>query len=364
MNLFFSRSLSIAACIAAVSALGCGGDRRGQSNADLALSGPNPDDHDGDGYTPQMGDCNDADPHIGPMAFEVPGNLIDDDCDGMKDEASTSCDGATIGKTDADALAASIGFCESRFLVKAEMRGPSDARARAIVAKFGLFDRVEGSSMAVLSTGIAADKTSPSWVRPQDGTILDQNNKAPNPEPSITGPADCGSTPQATVYDYTELALTLHVPSNANSLSFQLQFFSAEYPEFVCHLYNDELLVELESTKAATKSNISFDSMMNPITVNNGLFTICQNDVSKPQTQHCTQSVDGLTGTGFEDIQLGKPIGGSTGWLRTTAPVIPGDDITLRFIIFDEGDHIFDSVALLDKFAWSTEIVAGPVTVP
>ncbi len=346
-------------------ATGCGSaDRRSLPMPDLSITGPAPDDKDGDGATPGMGDCNDADGNIGPMAFEVPGNGIDDDCDGSIDEAAPACDGAAIGKTDPDALAAALGFCDTRFLQTAEMRGPSDARARAVMAKFGKFDRLDGSSMAIISTGVAADKSSGGWVRPQDGTILAQDNKFPNPDPSITGPAGCGSTPQATVYDYTELAVTLKVPRNANSMSFQLQFMSAEYPEFVCHLYNDKLLVELESKFGQSRSNISFDSMMNPITVSNSLFTICQNDTGKPQTQNCTSPIDGLEGTGFEDVQLGKPIGGSTGWLQTIAPVSPGDEITLRFIIFDEGDHIFDSVALLDKFAWSTKVVAGPVTVP
>ncbi len=39
-------------------------------------------DDDGDGYSETQGDCDDANPEIHPGAVEVPGNQIDDDCDG------------------------------------------------------------------------------------------------------------------------------------------------------------------------------------------------------------------------------------------------------------------------------------------
>lgn len=333
--------------------------------ADLARIGPDPNDKDGDGATPMQGDCDDGNAAVGPMAMELPGNQIDDDCDGALDEAAPgACDSGTVGQKDATSLAKAIGFCDTRFLVGAEMRGPSDARARDVVAAFGLFQHTEGGTMALFSTGIAADKTSASYVRPQLGTTLDQMNEFPNPDLTLPGVTGCGSAQPATVNDYTELALKLKVPTNARSLTFQLQFFSAEYPEYVCTAWNDEFLVELESKRNATVKNISFDAMMNPITVNNSFFTICQNDAAKPQTQHCTRPIFDLEGTGLDEDLLGKPIGGATGWLRTIAPVVPGDEITLRFIIFDQGDHIYDSSAIVDNFAWSTDVVDGPVTVP
>jgi hypothetical protein len=56
--------------------------------------------------------------------------------------------------------------------------------------------------------------------------------------------------------------------------------------------------------------------------------------------------------------------GGSTGWLSTTAPIQPGEDVTLRFVIFDEGDGVLDSAVLIDNFQWGAATVMGPSTGP
>ena len=44
-------------------------------------------DDDGDGYSENLGDCNDDDALVGPAAEEIVGNGIDDDCDFEIDEA-------------------------------------------------------------------------------------------------------------------------------------------------------------------------------------------------------------------------------------------------------------------------------------
>jgi hypothetical protein len=134
-------------------------------------------------------------------------------------------------------------------------------------------------------------------------------------------------------------------------------------------MFNDEFLVEMETSDSPGKfQNIAFDMQHNPVTVNAGFFTVCQN-YSLPQTMHCTQPVSQLDGTGYEDPDdpstggVNAPVGGSTGWLTTTAPVPPGKEITLRFVIFDEGDHIFDSAVIVDNFKWSVQGVSGPTTI-
>jgi hypothetical protein len=112
---------------------------------------------------------------------------------------------------------------------------------------------------------------------------------------------------------------------------------------------------------------------------------------------NCKQAVAQIAGSGFEDpVSMGVmqpagsacagdgtggpcgalmimgdvstdpniPQGGATGWLTTTSPVTPGEDVTLHFIIFDEGDHILDSSVLIDNFRWAATGVPSPSTGP
>jgi hypothetical protein len=321
-----------------------------------------------------QGDCNDCDKLVNPGALEVGGNMVDDDCDGKVDNVAPSCDVSTTGN-DAPTLAQSMEQCDKRFFLSASLNGPSDTKARATTPKFGMYTPKAGSSMALLSTGLAVDKLGSGFVEPQIGTNLANTNTFANPDPNVPTIAGCGQSQPAMVNDYTELVLKLKAPTNAYSFSFQFQFFSAEYPEFVCTEFNDEFLVLQESAgEFQTATNISFDSKMNPITINNGLFTVCTNNTTgtnSKYTQNCTSPVSDLNGTGYEDLSSGGifgggssiPNGGSTGWLTTTAPVTPGEEVTLHFIIFDEGDHIYDSAALIDNFVWSVKATDAPTTI-
>ncbi|MEE8558375.1 MAG: putative metal-binding motif-containing protein [Myxococcota bacterium] len=44
------------------------------------------DDQDGDGFGPCGGDCDESDPSISPVANEICGDGVDNDCDTVVDE--------------------------------------------------------------------------------------------------------------------------------------------------------------------------------------------------------------------------------------------------------------------------------------
>ncbi len=408
MRFFILGILSLAACdLSPVRTRNDGGAPGGGDggmnipNCDPANPPSQDSDQDGDGYTPKTGDCNDCNKTINPGAIQIPNDPVDYACNGMPGVVP-SCDAMAVGKNDPTSLAQAFEMCDPRFFISATLVGPSDARARAVTAMFGTIKPLQGTNMALISTGLAKDKNAAGYVAPQVGTSLGCANEFPNPLPDVPANPLCAaelknmSCQPSTVVDYTELLLKLKVPTNVNSFTFQFQFFSAEYPDFVCTQFNDEFLV-LQESKAefGMPTNISFDTNKNPITVNNGLFAICQNG-SKPYDKGCKQPVSMLAGTGYEDPiskaspgsvgsicpsdnmgpcgtltgggdtsgGMTTPIGGSTGWLTTTAPVTPGEEVTLHFIIFDEGDHIYDSAVLIDNFVWGTSVVSTPTTTP
>jgi hypothetical protein len=321
---------------------------------------PSPNcDYDGDGYTPAQGDCDDTDPLVNPGAIEVPGNKVDDDCDGLVDEAEPRC---TEGDgNDGPTLAAAMGLC-APWLKSAQVNPDADPSARAARPDFGSYLPMDGTRVALLDTGVAADEDDAGFVLPQPGTAF--HNDDPNPDPSPKSNLCYTGADELTVHDYVELTLTLQVPTNAKSFSFNFLFVSSEYPEYVGSAFNDKFLALLDSQ--AYKGNISFDRNGNPITVNVGFFDVCDTElVCMGQMQNvCSQNANALAGTGYElGDGTGLRIGGGTGWLTTYSPVKPGETATLRFIIFDEYDHLFDSAVIIDNFQWQLTPATMPMTI-
>ncbi|HEY3356530.1 MAG TPA: MopE-related protein [Polyangia bacterium] len=315
-------------------------------------------DEDQDGYTVGQGDCNDMDPLVNPGAYEVAGNGKDDNCDGKTDEV-IDCDcSTTMTPGDVNSYLAALELCAS-LVENPALNG--DARSRTILTEFGVYKpRVPTScQMVMLSTGIAGGKT------PQMGTQLKTNPYPQNPAKYPENPGYQYEPDQ--VFDYSEFRVTVRVPTNAHSFSFDFVFMTAEYPEWSCTEYNDTFVAILKSQ--AFNGNISFDAAHNTIQLNSALFI--ETDPAQ------------LAGTGFDALNFscasdgGRsgctmppaypgqcPTGGSTGWLTTTSPVTPGETIDLAFGIFDEGDGILDSTVLLDNFRWEVQGSTGPCTNP
>jgi hypothetical protein len=171
--------------------------------------------------------------------------------------------------------------------------------------------------------------------------------------------------------------LQIKVPANANGVTFDFNFFSGEWPEYVCSQYNDSFIAYLQSSafNGGNPDNISFDSKNNPISVNNSLFGVCTPDVqtgcygSATATSVCSAGPGQVAGTGFDNENTWCPMnqstgGGATGWLTSAAPVKAGETISLEFIIWDTGDWNYDSSVLIDDLFWQPEAIDTPITQP
>ncbi len=294
------------------------------------------EDGDKDGYA-GCADCNDNNKYINPGAIEFAADNVDNNCNGLTDEDPTKCDVAGLNSSTPGDYAKAIDLCFG--LKSAAWATAASSQAYGIKTVYGPPNvPTHGPNMIVISSGIAAAEGQPGYTSPQGGTDFGTTANYPA--------VSCGNS--GTPHDYTELKLTITVPTNAQAFSFDFNFMSAEYPEWVGSSFNDKFLAVLDSK--AFKGNISFDSKGNCVSINNGFFTVCDG---------CAQGAAGLAGTGYEN-----GIGGGTGWLTTTAPVTPGETITLRFIVFDESDGILDSVALIDDFRWQLSAKGGgPSTV-
>lgn len=171
-------------------------------------------------------------------------------------------------------------------------------------------------------------------------------------------PPSCASAPSPTqtAYDGIALELEIKAPTNAKSLSFDFDFYSFEFPEYYCSEYNDVFAALLHTGHPQTPANknISFDGMGNPVSANHGFLEVCKAQTVKGTTFPCSLGTAELLGTGFESSTNTGPHA-ATSWLRSTASIIPGETILLRFAIWDAGDHLLDSTVLLDNFQWGRE---------
>lgn len=68
-------------------------------------------DNDNDGWTPNMGDCNDNDPNVSPDDIEICGNDIDEDCSGFDDDLDFDGDGYVDAECTAYVGALGEGDC-------------------------------------------------------------------------------------------------------------------------------------------------------------------------------------------------------------------------------------------------------------
>ncbi len=262
----------------------------------------------------------------------------------------------------------------------------------AINPKFGeVIEAKEGENMAILSTGDWDNPTMNAMYATLEAGDMRTSSLVPtdwiNFQPNCEAPKSqaCGGTPNtgnekntcqgktiAAVQDPIMLTLTIRVPTNAYGFSFNSYFFSVEFPTTVCASFNDFFIALLDSEYLPPEDqpelanpydmNLAKDDKGNYVGVDlapAGLFKSCSTDKadygSKDYSEFC-EGIEELAGTGFDTAGGSKH--GGTGWLKTRGNVVPGEIITLRLALWEQGtvgygpDHSWDSTVLLDNFKW------------
>lgn len=379
------------------------------------------EDLDGDGWTTCDGDCCDAEGAecvgdtslVNPGAFDVLGNMLDDDCDGIADNPMPSCDmGIASDSQNPLDYARAIDLC--RFTEESPA-DPLDRRWGVLDARLTLTDgntipHLEGhsvrpdfgpsmvppnsSSFAVLSSGVAADgsDTAPDFISPQNGVNFMTGIGVPAPTDwlaannnTFPNPLGCAAPWSNEAHDAQMLTVRVRVPTNAKSFSVGMNFLSAEYPEWVCSAFNDFFvtLIDSESTSNPADKNIAvYDdgATLWPVGVNlveatQGLFTMCENGTTgcrgdiQSDYMGCTSEAP-LVGSGFDLQDTICPQtsngfnGGGTGWLAMSGNVVGGEIMTLRLAVWDSSGHIYDSTVLLDDWQWSVDAAQPGIYIP
>ena len=227
-------------------------------------------------------------------------------------------------------------------------------RGHGVLANLG--NRVqprEGSKLLALSTGTARAPSDPGFVSPTSS--LDKQYSSAFPSGFPVASVGCPTTGQP--HDGAALEVTLVVPKNAGAFSFDFKFYSSELPGYVCTQYNDQFVAQLLPAPIGSGpgGSISFDAQGNPVSVNAGFLDVCQPGLYGGKFFSCPSGTSELVNTGFDTPSFQ----GGTTWQTTTAPVVPGSTVTLRFSIWDSGDGILDSTALIDNFRWLSVAALG-----
>jgi hypothetical protein len=358
-------------------------------------------DMDQDGWTPAEGDCNDCDPNVNPGAIDTitttdGGTILgDEDCDGTPGEVPQPCDdGLAVDDPDPLDGAKAVELCtpltdprkwglkSAKWVLPDGSPPPTTAPGSAnfplgfgILSAFGPNVNVQGGRrMLALSSGSARLPNDPGY---HNVSGFDKGYTSNSPVGFPKESPACPGIITGDPHDGVGLEVVLVAPTNAHGFSFSFDFFTYEWPKWVCSTYNDFFVALLSPFPAGqADGNISFDSMGNPVSVNNAFVDVCGCSSGPPCTTGsppavksfpCALGDSKLVGTGFGKDVVGADHA-STYWLETKAPVHPHEEIILRWAVYDSADGILDTTTLVDNFQWiaapGVSVGTNPVSQP
>jgi len=179
-----------------------------------------------------------------------------------------------------------------------------------------------GPTFPIMTTG-SADSADDANTNVPDGGGAGDDKTTNNGGGAVRGDTD---------RDVSILKVDLDVPATANCLSFDFQFYSEEYFDFVGTAFNDAFIAELDSSTWTTSGSTI-------IAPDNFAFDGANNVVSVNATGIGTATAANAAGTTYD---------AATELLSAAHQVTPGAH-SLYLSIFDQGDNILDSAAFIDN---------------
>ncbi|MCA9620814.1 MAG: hypothetical protein KC731_17445, partial [Myxococcales bacterium] len=293
---------------------------------------------------------------------------IDEDCDGLVDEVAAYCDAhlALESLSPWDAARAldlchiaqgpkDWGLVDARWALPDGDLPPADLLVEyhlghGLLDGFGPQVKVQrGERMLALSSGTARRPGDPNHHTSEG---FRKGYTSGSPISGGTSPS-CPDVVTGEPRDGVALEVVLRAPANVGSFSFDFDFYTHEWPTYICSPSNDYFVALMMPPPANLPGgNISLDAAGNPISVNTAFLDVCGCAANPPNVCmaggkpfECVLGNGELVGTGY-GADSGTGDHAATSWLTTTAPVEAGSEIKLRFTTYDSDDGDHDSLTL------------------
>ena len=179
-----------------------------------------------------------------------------------------------------------------------------------------------GSTFAIMTSGLAASADDP------NANVPDFAGGGDDTSANLGG----GNVRGNTDFDVSVLKVDLDVPATANCLSFDFQFYTEEFADFVGVQYNDAFIAELDTTTWDTSGSA---------------IAAPDNFAFAPGGAVVSVNAVGIGGFSLANA-AGTTYDGATRLLSAAKQVTPGAH-SLYLSIFDQGDQALDSAAFVDN---------------
>lgn len=232
-----------------------------------------------------------------------------------------------LGTTEAEILAALDIPPEFNPRVVTLTRSHDDAAFD--MRAWGAIQPTRGNSFAVLSTGRS-------------------NAPTPYAEPGT----DLGAA--GTAGDSTFLRLQMDIPAGVNRMTFDYNFLSTEWPEYVQSSFNDSFSVVI-TDRNGTRPAIP------AVNVDNSAFQPAADTlIGDNEALQFRIYVDDTFGIDTVNLTGANVDAGITGYQRVDIPIADDGTLTLDFEIHDVGDGLLDSAVVLDNISFATVELVDP----